>query len=563
MERDLESKRFKSVSQKMLGAQQKLFDLASTADKALMNSLKPLHERLSVIHELLTEQGLEVEALPPLPGPLPEGTKSVSFTGEVAGVLVRNCGQCHVNRQRGEFSARSYDSLMASGHVSPRRPDTSRLVEIVADGTMPPNGNVADADLQLLKLWIRQGAQFDGPDRAINLNELAGSRTVMNNDQPRLQPTKPTGTETVSFSLDIAPIFVESCRGCHFEADPVQANFNMNDFNRFLRGGESGNPFTPGKPDNSLIVKRLKGIDSEVMPPNRKLSEKKIELITRWIAEGGSFDNLNPAMNLAMVAAVAKSNAMPHEKLAAERGKLAAKNWKLIMSEAEAEVLDGDHFRVVGDHQPALKSTADLADRLRSRIVDELNGEANDPFVKGKVTLFLFQRRYDFGELGRMLVGRDLPNDQNDYWSYTAVDAYVAFILNRGDSLETLEAKLAQQLAAIHVASLAPDVPRWFADGVGYLTAARIYRKDPHVKSWQTAAARISSQLKQPFEFVRQKPNERDAGLAAYAYLGNWNRTTQLNKLIRGLRAGSSFEAAFSSVFKSTPEQFFTVSDNR
>ena len=60
-----------------------------------------------------------------------------------------------------------------------------------------------------------------------------------------------------------------------------------------LRGGTSGPAIVPGKPDESLLLKR---IHAKEMPPLRKLVEVgikpmepgEVELITRWIQQGAT-----------------------------------------------------------------------------------------------------------------------------------------------------------------------------------------------------------------------------------------------------------------------------------
>ena len=50
------------------------------------------------------------------------------------------------------------------------KPDESLLVTKIADGSMPKQGpKVKPADLELIKKWIEQGANFDGADRTAPL----------------------------------------------------------------------------------------------------------------------------------------------------------------------------------------------------------------------------------------------------------------------------------------------------------------------------------------------------------------------------------------------------------
>ncbi|MEM9412940.1 MAG: c-type cytochrome domain-containing protein, partial [Planctomycetota bacterium] len=467
------SKKFKSSADKIEDAHEAVHKLAASANKNLMQLIKKEYERLERAHQLLTEKKIEIESIRPLPDPIPE-IGNVSFAKQVAPILVKNCGRCHVNQSRGDFSMQNYVALMNSLHVSPGRPDTSLIVEVIADGSMPPNGEVETKQLELLKLWIRQGAKFDENNPELNLNQLTGNTMANNgNNRARLRPTQPTGMESVSFGKDVAPILIENCSGCHINARRIQGGFNMNNFVRMLRGGDSGNPLLPGSPDESVIINRLKGINSEVMPPRNKLSDQHIETIATWISEGASFDGIDPNEEIGFVAAVAKAASQSHEVLSQERDDLGVKNWNLIMSDQSPDRKIDEHFRVLGnDRGEKLDSTVELANKIRKKILKELRSDMEQPFVKGKPTIYLFDQRYDLNELGLMLVGREIPKRQGGRWDFTTVDAYVSLVVNRGKTIEDVEPSLAQQLTAVHIASLSPDVPRWFADGVGYSTAS-------------------------------------------------------------------------------------------
>ena len=558
-----QSDKYKSAAEKINSANAQLQQLAASAGKDLMELLYVEHARLKKAYELLSEHEVELESIADLPEPMVEGENMVSFSKEIAPILVRNCGRCHVSGNRGDFSARTYEALMNSLHVSVGRPDTSRIVEIIADGDMPPNGQVPDGDLAKLKSWIRQGAKYDGESPELTLNQLAGTPEP-NRNRNRMTPNKPTGNETVSFGLHVAPILIESCTGCHINSRRIRGNLNMDNFVRLLRGGDSGNLISPGNPEESVLIQRLKGINAEVMPPNRKLEDKKIQVIETWIAEGASFDGVSPQMEIGTVASVAKADAQSHEELVADRDKLGVKNWKLIMSDDSPDFFSDENFRLVGSNRSKrLENAAFQANELREQIVDELRSDPKKPFVKGNPTIYLFDKRYDLNELGMMLVGRELPKDQTGRWDYTSVDAYISLLLSRGKSAEQIKAEMAQQLSALHIASMAGDVPRWFADGVGYTIASKLCRKDPSTKQWHEDAMEVVSKMESPYDFANGKLNEVDTGLAGFAYVQEMKKNRSLNKVIQLLQKGYIFDEAFAAVAGAPPAEVFQQNRRR
>lgn len=104
-------------------------------------------------------------------------TETVSFTRDVAPILVEHCGRCHVENNRGDYSLASYQTLMDGTSVEPNSPDTSHLLQMIESGEMPPKRGgqgrpVPEDEVQKIRDWISQGAKFDGEEAETNLQEL-------------------------------------------------------------------------------------------------------------------------------------------------------------------------------------------------------------------------------------------------------------------------------------------------------------------------------------------------------------------------------------------------------
>ncbi|MAE73060.1 MAG: hypothetical protein CL675_03120 [Bdellovibrionaceae bacterium] len=93
-----------------------------------------------------------IDGVPDLPGEeRPPGTYT-----EVAGVIQRNCGGCHINGNQAKFG--TYEQLL-NGYVIPNNLAGSLLWERIIDGTMPPAGmNLSAEDAQILSSWVTAGA---------------------------------------------------------------------------------------------------------------------------------------------------------------------------------------------------------------------------------------------------------------------------------------------------------------------------------------------------------------------------------------------------------------------
>ncbi len=101
--------------------------------------------------------------------------------------------------------------------------------------------------------------------------------------------------EKVSFSRQILPILSDKCFLCHGpDAGSRQAGLRLDTREGAFadRGGRW--PIVPGKPDDSLILKRINHPDSPMPPTSsgKSLTQAEKDLIRRWISEGGSYGKL-------------------------------------------------------------------------------------------------------------------------------------------------------------------------------------------------------------------------------------------------------------------------------
>jgi mono/diheme cytochrome c family protein len=92
----------------------------------------------------------------------------------------------------------------------------------------------------------------------------------------------------VDFAKQVQPIFQKRCAKCH-GATKQEGKLRLDRRSSLLRGGESGEPaIVPGKSAQSLLVRAIAGIDSNVeMPPEgARVSKNQISLIRAWIDQG-------------------------------------------------------------------------------------------------------------------------------------------------------------------------------------------------------------------------------------------------------------------------------------
>ena len=96
----------------------------------------------------------------------------------------------------------------------------------------------------------------------------------------------PAVKDNVSFKLDVEPIIVTQCAGCH---NP--ANIGPSKGPDFRAGFAydallSGDGIVPGDAESSELMEMLQGGGDNPMPPAGKISPLKIAIIAKWIDEG-------------------------------------------------------------------------------------------------------------------------------------------------------------------------------------------------------------------------------------------------------------------------------------
>ncbi|MBI1842400.1 MAG: PSD1 domain-containing protein [Verrucomicrobia bacterium] len=101
--------------------------------------------------------------------------------------------------------------------------------------------------------------------------------------------------KTVDFARQIRPILSDNCFACHGPDDKARKGKLRLDLREdVMKPAKSGKtPVTPGKVEESEIVRRIHSTDpDEVMPPpkfGKKLADSQKDLLKRWVAEGAAW----------------------------------------------------------------------------------------------------------------------------------------------------------------------------------------------------------------------------------------------------------------------------------
>ena len=98
--------------------------------------------------------------------------------------------------------------------------------------------------------------------------------------------------DAVVFDHVIRPIFESKCISCH-NAEKLKGRLKLTDSVSIIKGGKTGALFVSGRPDESLMLKRihLPVGEKKHMPPSGKpqLTYEEMELLHHWIKSGPTF----------------------------------------------------------------------------------------------------------------------------------------------------------------------------------------------------------------------------------------------------------------------------------
>src|SRR5438034_3514405 len=197
-----------------------------------------------------------------------------AFESDIVPILKANCLMCHgeTTPQAG-LDLRTRDSILKGGKsgraVVPGSSDKSLLIDKIASKSMPPGKvKLTEKEIGLIRLWIDKGA-------------AGGEITVTSSKRP--------ANDVVS-EHEVLPIFQMRCTGCHGKRRQ-EGGLDLRTPVSRLKGGKSGPALVPGKPNDSLLMKRI--LSREMPPPKmlfdfavRPPTSAEVEVLRKWIEAG-------------------------------------------------------------------------------------------------------------------------------------------------------------------------------------------------------------------------------------------------------------------------------------
>jgi hypothetical protein len=105
------------------------------------------------------------------------------------------------------------------------------------------------------------------------------------------------GGKEVSFTRDVFPVVRKYCLPCHEEESFNRSELSLDSHELLMKGGKHGPAVIPGKPEESLVLKKLSDAPpfGDQMPPARRkrsgegakrLTPEELRILSDWIAQG-------------------------------------------------------------------------------------------------------------------------------------------------------------------------------------------------------------------------------------------------------------------------------------
>jgi hypothetical protein len=505
-------------------------------------------------------------------GGAPAAGPAATFEGDVAPILVARCLGCHgADNPRANLRMDTFAGIVQGGDsgspVVPGKPKQSLIVQrISASGElrMPKGPNPLSADeIKKITSWVAGGAVFSG-NNATPLADLKAAKPGVKVDNTPVQINKATGSESVSFTNDIAPWMSNLCVGCHSGNNP-RSGFSLETFEKLMRGGNTGRVVLPGNIEDSRLWHLVGKQDPIKMPPGQALiTRTNWNNLRTWIEEGAKYDGGDPKVPIRSLVPTAEEKrakelaALSPEEFAKRRKDQANALWTAAFPNESAAETENDSFIVKGNAaEPRLKQIADWANSDAELLRKVFR--VKEPLIwRGKLIVFVFKDRFPYTEFTKSNENVDVPAETSGHSRVSAGegDAYIA-MQDIGDSATEESPGVRTQLMGLLAEGLLQRstirVPDWAARGTGLALAARSDPKNPYFRGLNAGAHDAVRAIDKPEDlFANGTFSSSDlapVGFTLVSFMLKQGGEGYFVQFLDQLRNGKSLDEALKAVY--------------
>lgn len=99
-------------------------------------------------------------------------------------------------------------------------------------------------------------------------------------------PKLPTPQEIEFFETKVRPLLAEHCYSCHGPKKQMGGGLRLDSRSGMLKGGDGGSALSPGKPDQSPMIRAILYTGDVKMPPKTRLPADAVETLKTWVSMG-------------------------------------------------------------------------------------------------------------------------------------------------------------------------------------------------------------------------------------------------------------------------------------
>ena len=562
----LRDKQFDEADKLLNDAEQKVNSIAQAA------MVQPTDRSMQGLAALIQRQrDALAKARARVPGAQAAGG-GVSFSKDVAPIINDKCLGCHgQNNPRANLSLATFAGWKRGGQSGPLavagNTNASRLMARLRASDpaqrMPRDADPLTADeLQTISNWINQGARFDGKTERDTLADLIAAADLA--DDPTIIIPKPTGSETVSFTRDIAPFMANLCGGCHSRARK-SGGLCLETFYDLMRGGDSGRVVLPGNLEGSRLFRLVGGLENPRMPQGQaRITRKNYEDLKKWFEEGNVYDGDDPRTPLRQfVRSEADVEAdrfasMSVDEINKFRIDRTDGQMKRALPNEASNTLQSEEFYLIGNvGAERLRQVDEWAQAHVATLRKSFSGGAGQAW-KGRLAIFVLKDRFSYDEFNLVVNGREAPKEMTGHSVVTASyeDAYIA-LQDVGDngSAESpaLRVNLIDHLTGAYFKRGGGQLPDWVLRGTGLALAAQAMPADPYLRTLDGVAAQQVVTLNQPQDvFANGTFSPGTIGPVGYSlvnYMLSAGGGAKYAQFVRGLQGGQDVVSAVRTVY--------------
>jgi len=560
----VKKKEFSDAEKALTAAEEKIMAIATSA--AVKEDDKAFNSARTAIAK--ARKTLDV-AKAKADGRKPDSKKAISFVKDVAPIISDNCLGCHgENNPRANLRLDTFAYMAQGGRNGPiavagaaaNSLIMGRLMTMEAEARMPKGKDPLDEnEIETIAVWINQGARFDGDNETTALPDLTAAAALKSFTYP-----KPKGTETVSFTRDIAPFMANLCGNCH-SAQRKSGGLSLVSYFDLMQGGESGEVIIPGDKENSRLYRLVGGLENPRMPQGQgRITRKNYNDLTTWFKEGNTFDGTDPRTPLATYIrsdeelAREKFDKMTDEQRRKLRVERTESQWRKALSKEFMNRVEDADLLIVGNVAPDRLPQVQTWAKEQLGVLRKNFRPGEGPLWKGRLAVFVLKDRFSYDEFNLAINSREAPKELTGHSVVTTADedAYVC-LLDVGDEISTsspgLRANLIDHLTGAFVRRGGGNVPEWLIRGAGLVYALQQSPGNAFIKNLPGDAVNIAASVPRPEDVFADGTFSPGVigpiGMTLVEFLMTNGGAPKFSQFVGALRQGQSVADAARAVY--------------